>query len=152
MSEAALWRVLKDELAIFGSLRRIENSADKGTPDVAYCLRVPSWPRPTSGWCELKHMDAWPAREITPLTLPELTLDQVLWHESWARAGGAVCLILRVGKGSRAEFLRLDPALVKSAYERRLTKGSLRSVCANRGHRTVGKDRGAWLRWLADSR
>ncbi len=42
-----VWRIFREYLGPFGHLVRIENSVEKGTPDVNYCLRG------GEGWVEL---------------------------------------------------------------------------------------------------
>ena len=51
MTERALWRTVRTALAPYGSLVRIENKVELGTPDVLYCLRG------VTGLLELKQIN-----------------------------------------------------------------------------------------------
>ena len=123
-SERGLWGSLRKHLSPFGKLERIENAAGIGTPDVAYCLRHPTADGVTparSGWLELKELDAWPKRPLTPIRIPKLKLEQVLWLESWDRAGGAAHALLQV---ERAYFL-LPPRTVRAIWDRQVTRAEI---------------------------
>ena len=91
MTEAALWTTTRGALSPYGRLVRVENPATPGTPDVYY-----SFPGGRRGWIELKHLDEWPARFDTPIRIPHLTLDQVMWMEEEVRMGGRAFLLLQV--------------------------------------------------------
>lgn len=120
-SESALWSTVHDGLSRYGYLKRVENAIDTGTPDVAYCLR-PSPVRPAvSGWLELKHADAWPARSDTPLALAHLTLEQVLFVEGWRAAGGRAHVLLQVAR----DYLLLRASTVRRLYRRELPRAVL---------------------------
>lgn len=76
---------------VIALLRRIdavsvENVAHVGTPDV--------WT--AHGAIELKHLDAWPRRETTPLRVPHFTAAQRVWLVRRTRAGGRAHVLLRV--------------------------------------------------------
>ena len=77
MTEAHDWSTVRQALSPFGMMVRVENKLGKGTPDLAYCLRR------VSGWLELKH------------DLSSLTLDQVMFAEGWAAAGGLAFMLWR---------------------------------------------------------
>lgn len=95
MSERALWEYLRPRLNCFGRSVRVENAIDVGTPDVCYRLSIDGSPVVT-GWLELKHVDTWPARAATPVHVRSLTIDQVIWHESWWP--GACFVLLQVDR------------------------------------------------------
>jgi hypothetical protein len=98
MSEAAYWNdIVRPHLSPFGILKRVENAIDVGTPDVSYCLRQSASTRAATGWLELKHIDALPARSATSVRIDHLTLEQVLWGEAWVGAGGRCWMLLRAG-------------------------------------------------------
>lgn len=122
MTEAAYWKIVHERLSPFGVLRRIENRLELGTPDFAYCLKRPNTLSvPASGWIELKHIDAWPARATTAISIPHLTLEQVMWMEEWDKAGGRVWLLMRV----RQDHLLLSPLLVRTVHQGGVTRGVL---------------------------
>jgi len=117
MSEDALRSYVREALGPWGVLHRVENAVDVGTPDLAYVLRagIQKSAPVASGWIELKHATRWPARPTTPLVIEHLTLDQVLFAERWARAGGWCWALLQVGR----EYLLLDPPTLRGLFERR---------------------------------
>ena len=119
-AEANLWAALRRGLGPYGALIRVENALGSGTPDVAYCLNG------CAGWLELKRLIAWPVRPTTPLRVPHLTAEQVLWLEAWVKARGSAWCLLQVG----GTYLLLDPAMTRALYERRLTQGDLRGGAA----------------------
>lgn len=65
----------------------VENGVGIGCPDVNYA----------DGWIELKHLDAWPARNDTPVAVPHFTPQQRVWHLRRTRAGGASYVLLKAG-------------------------------------------------------
>lgn len=75
--ESHAWAVARDALAPFGVLHRVENPILIGFPDVVYCLIG------CSGMIESK------------ATVGTLKLEQVLFAENWAAAGGLVFTLLR---------------------------------------------------------
>lgn len=93
MKEAGFWQVVRRHLSPFGVLRRVENKLDLGTPDVAYCLRLPGAHDARSGWLELKRLHAWGRKN---LVVPHLTIDQVINLEQWVLAGGRAHLLMAV--------------------------------------------------------
>jgi hypothetical protein len=114
-----------ERLAPFGRLRRIENRLETGTPDVNYCLRyITPQSQPATGWAELKHLDQWPARATTRVTVPKLTLDQVMWAEDWHGVGGRAWLLLRI----RRDVILLQCPLIRALYQGELTKADLRTA------------------------
>jgi hypothetical protein len=66
----------------------VENPVHPGTPDVNYI----------EGWIELKHVDQWPANELTPLLIPHFTPQQRVWMMRRSNRGGRVHMLLQVGK------------------------------------------------------
>lgn len=117
MKERDFWHDVRDLLLPYGALRRVENRCDLGTPDTAYCLRRNPRATPCSGWIEMKKVDRWPVRAKTPFLIPTLTLDQVLWHESWARAGGRVWTLAK----AEDAVLLLSPSAIRFIFDRQYT-------------------------------
>lgn len=66
----------------------VENSVCPGFPDVEHALGV----------VELKSISGWPIRATTAVAVPHFTVQQKVWHQSRARAGGATMVILRVDR------------------------------------------------------
>ncbi len=128
-SESALWDRVRSELGRYGYVGRVENGVEPGWPDVAFSLRVPAR-RAVSGWLELKHADKWPTRPATPIVLPHLTLEQVLWLEGWTRAGGRAFLLLQVGTW----YGLLTPGSARALYARQLTARDTRGEAVVSGH------------------
>lgn len=108
-SEHALWVTARRRLGPYGRLVRVENRAGPGTPDVYYCLRG------RSGWIELK--EDRPPRPGQPVRLRTLTLDQVIWLEEEARAGGRAWLLARLGRA----YALLTPVEVRAVWRGELT-------------------------------
>lgn len=108
-SERALWVRARRALAPYGRLVRVENRAEPGTPDVAYCLLG------VEGWLELKE-DPLP-KPGAPIKLRELTLGQVLWAEAWHAAGGRAWLLAQLGRS----YALLTPGEVRAAWNGALT-------------------------------
>jgi len=116
-SEIALRAALRRALGYAARLVRVENgAAGPGTPDVYYRLLTGE-----AGWLELKEHPEWPARESTPLRLPSLSLEQVMWLEAEAAANGRAHVLLQVAE----RRLLLDPATVRGVYARELTRAAL---------------------------
>lgn len=65
--------------------KRVENSADPGTPDINY----------TTGWIESKFMKSWPVRH-GPLRVPHYVREQRGWHMGRRHAGGRVHVVIQV--------------------------------------------------------
>lgn len=144
-SEAGDWRSFNLQLGAFGRLKRIENRVEVGAPDVLYLLpRIPvSSGVMVTGWVELKHLAKFPSRPTSPVVVPKLKREQVLWQEDWAKAGGRVCTLLRVGLDY---WGFLDAPLVRALFERRLIQGDLRGI----PRWTMFPDKEKWLRWLTE--
>jgi len=66
----------------------IENGVGIGTPDVAYA----------GGWLELKCIENWPKRELTPLRLPHFTPQQKVWLVKHSQCGGEAYILLKVAQ------------------------------------------------------
>lgn len=127
MSEARYWSDhVRPALAPFGRLVRVENAADLGTPDVAYCLRTAPGAPAAAGWIELKHLPAAPTRAATPLRIPHLTVDQVRWGEEWTAAGGRCWFLLRAG----TEHFLTQPPWPRAIYRGEVTAAALADVAA----------------------
>lgn len=129
MSEDALRQVVRDSLSPFGRLIRVENVVEPGTPDINYLLR--RYPRvdPVCGWVELKHVDEWPKRKTTPLTIKSLTRDQVNWHTHWALGGGRVWTILQVAR----DYFLLDHLTLGMIFAGQLHPPDLRRMAKVQG-------------------
>lgn len=126
-SEAGLWAALQKHAGPLLHLRRVENRCDKGTPDVAWCGRLPDGRRhgvtvyrTRSGWLELKE-GSWPARPSTPLHLPKLYQEQPLWALAWERAGGHAAALLQLDR----DYLLVPPAELRAIYHRARTRAQL---------------------------
>ena len=65
MSERRMRKNVCDWLKDYDAFA-VENPANPGTPDVSY----------VEGWIELKQLDAWPAREDTPVRIEHYTPQQ----------------------------------------------------------------------------
>lgn len=114
MSERSLWRLTIDRIGPYGRFERVENRVNKGTPDVNYTMRG------VSGWLELKFTSI-PSRDTTPIIVSSLTLEQVQWHEAWAKAGGRTWTLLQAGRG----YCLLTPYNLRRLYEGHYDKHSL---------------------------
>jgi hypothetical protein len=119
-SEDGLWKTMRDKVGVFLCLHRVENSCEKGTPDVAWAGKIPSSASRCSGWLELKHGE-WPAKPTTPLNIPKLYLEQVQWQEEWHEAGGKVATLIQVDR----DYLFVSPMVLRLIYERRATQSAL---------------------------
>lgn len=128
-SERGLWSTVQPPLSPFLMLKRMENKCDLGTPDVAWTGQLPDGKprhgvrvyRRASGWLELKECE-WPKRPETPLHIPKLTLDQVLWQEGWEKSGGRVATLIQAGR----DYLIVPPAVLREILRRRVTRAGLR--------------------------
>ncbi len=122
-SERSLWRTARRQLSSYGLLQRIESPLVRGIPDVVYCLLG------HAGWLELKEVDAWPARATTALNIPSLTLEQVVFSESWSGAGGSAHLLLQVSR----TYLLLDFKMMRKIFERRAVQVEIELTALARG-------------------
>lgn len=121
-SEDGLWKTMRDKVSPFLCLHRVENSCERGTPDVAWAGKIPIIINRCNGWLELKHGE-WPARRSTPLHLPKLYLEQVQWQEGWHNAGGKVATLIQVDR----DYLFVSPMVLRLIFERRLCRPELES-------------------------
>jgi hypothetical protein len=118
MSEANLWTTMRGAMSPYGKLKRIENSIDKGTPDVTYLFRrYPKVP-PVMGWVELKYLDGWPDSDRTKVVVKKLTKDQVDFIADWDAAGGRAYVLIQVGR----DYALLDAGTTGALYRRALTR------------------------------
>ena len=94
-SERALWHTLRPRLLAIprALVRRIENGAGEGDPDVYLCS-------PSTGplWIELKYRRQWPQRLDRIVTLPHFTPAQRSWHLAHATASGRSWVLLQVAR------------------------------------------------------
>lgn len=111
MKESAFWGTVRDHLAPFGRLDRIENAIAKGTADVAYVLRRPGKNAPEFGWLELKVTD-FPARPSTPLRIEHLTKEQVDFAVGWSNEGVRAHMLVRAAPW----YLLFDVAGIRGVY------------------------------------
>lgn len=124
-SEHGLWSTMQEKVGPFGSLKRVENRCDLGTPDLCAALKLPDGKprhgvrvyRSAMGWVELKECE-WPKRPETPLLIDKLTLDQVLWQEGWEKAGGRVMTLIQADR----DYLVVPPAVLRQIYRRGMTR------------------------------
>ena len=117
-SESDFWSVVRRNLSPYGRLVRLESGlTESGIPDVAYCFLG------SAGWLELKSVAAWPKRPATPLRIDHLTLEQVLFLETWTRhpSRGQAHGLFRVDR----DYLLLDAPLVRAVFERQVTRTQL---------------------------
>ena len=134
--ESSLWSTTSAALSPFGKLVRLENSIGKGEGDVVYCLRRP---KPGSlaatGFLELKVAERQ-VRDSTPIRPHHLTLDQVLFTEGWASAGGRAFLLLRMPPW----YLLFDPPGIRGLYDGAVSRGraELVAVVAEHGRFPLG--------------
>lgn len=124
MKESSFWNVVRDHLAPFGLLQRIENSAGLGTADVAYALRRPGRNAAHFGWLELKVLDAFPARHSTPIRIEHLTKEQVDFARDWTASGVPVHMLLKAPPW----VLMFDARGIRGVYDRTVTAGDAPTV------------------------
>lgn len=96
---------------------RIETSTQRGVADVAYCFNG------HAGWLELKQLSAWPKRESTPIRIPSLKLEQVLFLESWRAAKGNAYLLMQIEK----TYCLLSSDMARFLWSGKLTKQSIQN-------------------------
>ena len=99
--EKSLWQRLRNgadklrEAGYWVDLRRIENTCEKGTPDVEGCIDG------AQVWIELKSCKR-PARASTPCH-PKIRDEQVEWLKNRAECGcNSVWLLIQVGEAHKA--------------------------------------------------
>lgn len=109
MSEKSLRRAVLTALRDLDAVA-VENSAYPGTPDVN-CI---------GGWIELKQLSAWPRRGGI-VAIEHFTPQQRVWLARRWRRGGAVYLLLQVGR----EHLLFDGD-VAARYVGRVDEAHLR--------------------------
>lgn len=134
-SEAGLWSTLNRKCGTLLCLKRIENSCDRGTPDVAWSGKLPDGKcnnvrvyRRANGMLELKEAE-WPAKPQTPLNIEKLFKEQVLWAEDWERAGGRVAALLQVDR----DYLVVPPSVLRLIFERKVTRHALQPYVIGTG-------------------
>lgn len=116
MSENSLRRIVVKYLRPFGVIVPVESPITPGFPDYIYCLSQ------KMGVLELKYLENWPKRPMTPIRIGTLTLEQTLWAEGWAVAGGRYRMMLRIGMSA---WLVFGPRGVRQLYDRRLVRAAL---------------------------
>lgn len=113
-SEQTLWQQLRDVPGYWWM--RVENACMPGTPDVHFVRKDF-----TTGWLELKYVQAWPQREATPLRLPHFTK----WQRAWlTRYPGECHMLLKVG---RADYF-LFPGPVAARYVGHVNRAQLLDI------------------------
>lgn len=116
MSEVSLWASTRRNLAPFGKLERIENLLGKGFPDVLYCLAAHRKAAAQTGFLELKFVEREPAPD-NKLVIDSLQLEQVIWAEDWNASGGAIHMLLQVGR----RYLLLPPVAFRPIFKHQWT-------------------------------
>jgi len=107
-SESDFWRILRTGMGDTWHATRHEDACASGVPDVSYACRG------TSGFIELKQLDAWPKRATTSVRIHHLSPEQTLWLRLRCKHGLAF-LFVRV---SRCDYLIMWGA---DAYDVRVT-------------------------------
>lgn len=131
MSEAGMWEAIRPRLKKLDPVR-IENVVGSGTPDVNY----------NDGWIELKYLDAWPARENTPVRIDHFTPQQKAWLVRRSNAGGKAWLLLKVGK---TDWLLFD-GMTAARFVGQITKQELyERAHAYSAHLPTFKELKQWL-------
>jgi hypothetical protein len=91
-SEASLWQRVRQACSFYHcDLTRIENTVEKGTPDVNGCYAGVDF------WVELKYRERFPVRDTTPVTLSRYTNEQRAWLRNRGMCGGKAWLLVQVG-------------------------------------------------------
>ncbi len=86
MSEARLWKYVREGMNLHWEAQRIEDKLSHGVPDVMYSTNH-------HGWIELKYL---PKVAKNILTIGHLTPEQRNWIERHGRKTGKVFLLLQV--------------------------------------------------------
>lgn len=102
MSERRMRKNVCDWLKDYDAFA-VENPANPGTPDVSY----------VEGWIELKQLDAWPAREDTPVRIEHYTPQQRIRARKRWKKGGNCFWLLQV----RNDWLLLDGNVAAELYD-----------------------------------
>ena len=92
MSEAALWKHVRDAVGHRGHFARLEFNPEAGIPDVDFCVKS------CEGKMELKHVNAAPKRVSTAVFGEKKGLrpSQIAWITTRVRHGGRVWILARV--------------------------------------------------------
>lgn len=90
-NEKLLWQQMSNNAPHEMHIKRIENSALKGMPDVHYTMGQ------RSGFIELKHILNGPARPDTIVRIEHLTPEQKIFNWKERQAGGECHLLLWIG-------------------------------------------------------
>ena len=93
MSEAYLWKKLKNGMKKHWLADRIENSISTGMPDVNYCIT-----RAKRGWIELKYLEHYPKRPKTKIRLSHFTQEQRNWLIQRSQVGEKCFVFLQIEK------------------------------------------------------
>lgn len=142
MTEQMFWhQTVKPNLSPFGMVRRIENGTEKGTPDVIACLRRRPYAPAFTSWIELKMSYEWPVRSSTTVKFNHYELDQILWLECWAAAGGLCCLLVQVA----TDYMLIPPSKARPLYYG-MTKAEILAAADIHGERSFPT--GAVIKWL----
>jgi penicillin-binding protein-related factor A (putative recombinase) len=96
MSEKSLWQTIRREMGHMGHLVRVENTVERGTPDVNGCIMGIEF------WLELKEMPKWTRGNFL---IPHYTLHQRHWLRARGLARGRAFLFLRVVRPSPVYLL-----------------------------------------------
>jgi len=99
LPEQKLYDWLVRKVGHLTMLERVENRVKKDTPDLYFSSKFHCPPdRPTSsGWIELKCLDAFPVKATTTIKLPHWTNGQRYWALRHKMRGGITWLVVQVG-------------------------------------------------------
>lgn len=122
MSEAQLWRTVSQKLGPYGKLRRIEDKLSRGTPDVLYYLRRGNVS--ARGFIELKHLPSWPSRATTPIIIPHLTIEQIIFGIEEEALDGHYGCILQIDR----TYMLLSAAVLGEVHARKYNAAALRAA------------------------
>lgn len=91
MSEARLWKYIRDGMGSRWVAQRHEDKYSTGIPDVSYSTDH-------HGWIELKYLARPPKRPNHPLAIPHFTAEQRNWITRHGSRGGKCFVLLQVEK------------------------------------------------------
>lgn len=142
MTERDLFRdIIYPQFRHFGIIKQVENAIAVGMSDCSYCLRFKE--SVGSGWIELKKATEWPKRYETVVRFNHFKLDQVIFIESWYKAGGRACILAQVEN----DFMLIPASGVRAIFEG-VNKTTFLSLAVVHGHETFPT--GRMLKWLCE--
>lgn len=127
-TEQRLWDRMRKHAAAAADrrvrLERVENLVGVGMPDVLAIYRG------QVTWCELKSVDAFPARDTTRVLGPKgASVAQRNWHHDWYLHGGRSIIVVGVG----TSFLVAIPGFLADAVNE-MSRQELRDNCIAQGY------------------